>query len=321
VYTVRRGDTLWDITGRYLRNPWQWPRVWSYNPEITNPHWIYPQDRLRLVPQGEVGAQGSVLPAGQGMQISPTGAGGDRSGGGTVFLRDQGYLDRDALRASGIIVGSPEEQMLLAPFDEVYVRFDEDEGVEPNMELTVFRGIEMGSEERNEDESGTLVRVYGTVRLSSYDRERRVGRATITEALDPIERGLRIARIPRRFELVPPVANDRDLAAEVVATLRPRELVGDNQVIFVNVGQEAGVRRANRFFIVRQGDDWRQSLSASEEAMGAVEPGAGEPDEYPQEIIAEARVVNVRPNSAGLMITRSRAEVTVGDRAEMREGY
>ena len=48
IYTVRRGDTLWDITGRYYGNPWYWPRVWSYNPEVTNPHWIYPLDRLRL---------------------------------------------------------------------------------------------------------------------------------------------------------------------------------------------------------------------------------------------------------------------------------
>ncbi|MBC7174262.1 MAG: LysM peptidoglycan-binding domain-containing protein, partial [Polyangiaceae bacterium] len=38
-HTVRRGDTLWDITGFYYGNPWEWPRVWSYNPEITNPHW------------------------------------------------------------------------------------------------------------------------------------------------------------------------------------------------------------------------------------------------------------------------------------------
>ncbi len=45
-YVVRRGDTLWDVTGRFYGNPWEWPRVWSYNPEITNPHWIYPLDQI-----------------------------------------------------------------------------------------------------------------------------------------------------------------------------------------------------------------------------------------------------------------------------------
>ncbi|HZI15707.1 MAG TPA: LysM domain-containing protein, partial [Myxococcus sp.] len=42
VHAVQDGDTLWDLSQRYLGSPWYWPKVWSYNPEIANPHWIYP---------------------------------------------------------------------------------------------------------------------------------------------------------------------------------------------------------------------------------------------------------------------------------------
>ncbi len=310
-YTVRRGDTLWDITGRFYGSPYEWPRVWSYNPEITNPHWIYPLDRLRLRPSGD---PVTVLPV-----VSTERSG--RPQQGTVWLRDEGYLDRDALNDAGVIIGSPEENMLLSTYDDVYVRFEEGTRVQPGREYTIFRVID--DEERSPDERGELVRIFGTVRLRSYDPDRGVGRATITEALDPIERGFRIAPIPRRFEVVSPRPNARDVESEVVATLRPQRILGDQQIVFVAAGSEEGVQLGNRWFVIRSGDEWRRTLTSDSHDYGETIEDAPEPSEedYPPEVIAEGRVVALRPHSSTVLITSSTREVTVGDKVELRQGF
>lgn len=311
-HTVKQGDTLWGITGTFMGDAWQWPRVWSYNPEITNPHWIYPGAVVRL----KLGAEGekvTTLLSGTQVKIKAS-----KHKDNSVFLRDEGYIERDAMKAAGVIAGANEEHMLLAYDDKVYVHFDDPKFAKAGNELAIF--AEIPSDQRLDDEEGQLVRIFGTARIDDYDPDTKVSRAVITEALDPIERGYKVAPIRRKFLEVEPRTNRKGIQARVVATMRPQLLVGDYGVVFVDVGREDGVQVGNRFLVVRSGDAWQKALDDNPKELGATAELPKQP-KYPDEAIAELRVVDVRKKSAMCLVTSSLQPVAMQDRAEMPKGY
>lgn len=325
-HTVERGDTLWTITGHYFNNPWRWPSIWGLNPQITNPHWIFPADQVRLLRPEDAPRTSSSNLDGQA-QLRP------RVAPGTVFLRDEGFLDRREMEYAGTIVGSPEDQLLLAEGDHAYIEFRRRTPRTGEQYVVYQEGQRAsGGDERNE---GRVVRIIGAVEIESWDSNRRIAAARIVESLDGIERGERVALMPRELHVVPTRSNEVNLRANIVATTTPRELVGTNMIVYLNRGSADRVRAGNRFAVVRRGDAWRRSLTTSAELLtggSALDrDGDGNPDpppgraradrNFPAEVVAEVLVVEVRERSSIGLVTSSVVEVQVGDVLEMRAGY
>mgnify|MGYP001814652620 CR=1 FL=1 len=311
LHTVKEGDTLWDITEDYYGDPYRWPQVWSYNPDITNPHWIYPDLEVRLRP----GDEDVIKTAPTGFKRASRGTASTHA----VFMAEYGFLNQYALRDAGFIIGANEEHMMMVDTYFVYVRFNE--GVEPEVGrvYTVFR--QMKELERESLEKGNLVRILGEVLLQDYDMKRGVGHGLVVNALEGLERGFRLAPLERHFYWVDVVPADRSMRATVVASLYPRKLPSTNQIVFVNVGSEDGVVIGNRFYIVRQGDEWRKTAEGSiGREIETTVPLPDPPDHYPWEVVALGRVVNVQPHTTAILLERAKRAVRMGDRAELRKG-
>ena len=311
-HTVKDGDTLWDITQAYYGDPYKWPQVWSYNPDITNPHWIYPDATVQLRP----GDDEVVKTAPRGFKRV------DRFSGITapaVYQAEYGFLETSALKDAGFVIGANEEHMMLSESDVAYVRFAEDVEPEIGRIYTVFRKIE--KIEREPSEKGELIRIIGAVRLEDYDEKRQLGHAVVVRALEGIERGFRIAPTERNFHWVSVVPAEHSLRATVVASLYPRKLPSTNQIVFVDVGAEQGIVTGNRFYVVRQGDEWRRSAEGKiGREIEPTVPLPKEPEHYPWEVVAIGRAVNVQPNTTAILLERATRTVRMGDRAELRQG-
>jgi hypothetical protein len=326
LHTVRSGDTLWDISGRYYRNPYGWPRLWAQNAQIQNPHWIYPGDQVRLRDASDTGPASMNLGIRRGAKVPPQ----------TVFLRDVGWLDDKEDDVWGEVVGSPSEKMMLSEGDDVYVKLGKDKDgkeheVAQGQTLIIFRPLATSGAAA---EKGQLVSIRGTVRIDRVNKEQRMVRGRIIESLDVIERGTKIGPVDRSFLIVPPVKSDKDLQARIVAALYPHAFYGAQQVVFLDKGEKDGVVPGMRFFGLRRGDRWRYSLRGAgkfatvrpvieDDRPARLEdtPPGGDDKGYPDETYAELRVVRVRERTATAIVTTSNHEIERNAYVVARKGY
>ena len=143
-YTVKRGDTLWDISSIFLTSPWRWPELWGMNKEqIANPHLIYPGQTLRLVKSDgrarlEV-AGGEAAPAGDVVRLSPKvrDLGGEREAIPSIpnriiepFLSRPLIVSLDELATHPRIVATQDQRVHVGVGDTVYGRGFADETIE-----------------------------------------------------------------------------------------------------------------------------------------------------------------------------------------------
>jgi hypothetical protein len=317
-HTVKRGDTLWSISGQYFRNAYQWPKLWSQNPQVQNPHWIYPGDRLRLR-EATTASSGPLRP-----RLVPE---------ETVFLRDYGWVDDPDKGDLGEIVGSPHESMMLSREDDVYLEFNEDAKVELGKKFTLWKEIRT-LRGREADASGELVKVFGTVRVDRYNPKTRMARAHVVEALDVVERGLRVGEVDRQFLVVPPQTADRYVEARILTALLPHEFFGQHQVLFLDRGSKDGVKPGHRFFAVERGDRWVKSLDTAgpqattlpsveddrEAVMEEMNTGTSQ-DKFPNETKAEIRVLAVREHTALAIVSESAVELERDAVLVMKKGF
>jgi hypothetical protein len=344
VHVVQKGDTLWDLSATYLGDAWRWPEVWGLNPAITNPHWIYPGDQVRMRPRG-----GGAGPGGSGADDRAGWIGGGGRGpgagdsgpegaagvpGGTIYLRQQGYIDDPKRDEWAEIIGAAEDQMLLSEGNNVYLQVRPGKQLKPGQRLTIYRPVRTPKKVAGARQPpGQIIAIKGSVRIDRFDPKKGIARGRIVESVDVIERGALVGPVARRFDVVAPRPADVDLWARVLTSIYPHVYMAQHQIVFVDRGSDDGLKPGNRLFVVRRGDTWRRTLDTAKKnvrdrmRMDSPEnvpiettPIKGDESTFPDEIVGELRVLRTDRQSSVALVVASQREITAGDRVATRRG-
>ena len=256
-YVVQVGDTLWDIAATFLKDPWYWPEVWYVNPQIENPHLIYPGDVLALVTidgqQRITNIRASTYRLSPQARITPlteaiTSIPYEEI---AAFLSKGLVLEKDQIEKLPYILAVRGDHMMGAAGNQVYIR-----GGAAAPTGTRYSVVKVGDELRDPDDGkvvgyagifvgeGSLLRGGdpATVALHDTNRETNEGDRLLPESVD----------IPLNFF---PKAPDSNIDGKIISVVDGVALIGQYQVVVLNRGARHGLAPGDILTVFQDGDE------------------------------------------------------------------
>lgn len=273
-YVVQKGDTLWDISARFLTEPWRWPEIWKVNPQIENPHLIYPGDVVSLTYQ-----DGSPV-----LTVNRGGVAGSRnvklSPGIRSEQRDQAiptipidvirqFLTRPLIVQDAemegwpYIVSSYEQHLVAGPGIEIYVR-----GLDASTAVQKYSIYRKGPAYISK--SGGKETTLGYEAIYVGDAQiRQLGdpsTAVVTSAVREVLNGDRL--IPQRDDELytdfVPASPDSPIEADIISAQDVLSEIGQYQVVVMDKGAKDGVKIGHVFAINQSGRVVTDKIKSSE---------------------------------------------------------
>jgi len=215
VYTIKKGDTLWDISSKFLKDPFLWPKLWERNPYITNPHWIYPGNPVRLSTLEEI-KKGEPKPEPQKVveekpkevvkepeikkvepppvvekkpevvaEVKPVKV--EEKPLGFPEIRSAGFMSDIDFKGIGIVLESKEGKNLMSEDDIVYLTFKTSGSILIGDKYTIFRASEEIKHPVTDKRIGRRYNIIGNVQI--IDQNGNFFTAKIIESFDAVQKG------------------------------------------------------------------------------------------------------------------------------------
>lgn len=325
-YTVKTGDTLWDISKVFLRDPWYWPEIWYVNPQVANPHLIYPGDVLKLVyvdgqPRVTLGDRGGNVESGGGKRMSPQVRREPLSNAITAipyeviasFMGRPTLLDSDQVKSGPYVVAMRDGHVIGAVGNEIYARgigsatadtrysiihVDEKLYDPETRDLLGYSGMYVGS--------GPVATTGDPAKLLLTDsaREALQGDKLFPESVD-----VNVDFVPH--------APASDVDARVIA-VRNHTVMGQYQVVALNRGQRAGLEAGHVLAINQVGGSVRDSYSKGgmRATTSTTSRGRGKNVQLPDERIGLVMVFKAFDRMSYALVMEATHEIRQGDLAK-----
>ncbi len=262
-YVVVKGDTLWDISGRFLEKPWRWPEIWHINPQIEDPHWIYPGDVIALeYVNGQpvlTLQRGGGMRNGRDIKLSPSVR--EYSHDEAIkpipldaiqqFLSRPRVVTKEQLDAAPYVVASYDEHLVAGSGNKIYVR-----SLDAKDRDTAYGVYRPGEVYRNPGAAKDDILGYEALFVADASVEKTGDPASlvVTRAEREVLIGDRL--LPLTQEPIPyfvPHAPAAGIDGSIIAVVDGVSQIGQYQIVVLNKGGNDGLDQGTVLAIFQSG--------------------------------------------------------------------
>jgi hypothetical protein len=299
VYIVKKGDTLWGLSDRFLKDPFYWPNLWARNPKITNPHLIFPGQRVKIYPDR---IEIETMPvAGPSAPTATAKAPSTEVAEEQTFpvIGSEGFILEKKMSPAGYIIVTNYDRLIVGNDDVVYTDIGKNNGAKAGDRFSVFKKMEVVKHPFTGAVLGNRVESLGALELT--DLEKKNSKAVITKAYQEIGPGsyLMPYRNPRREIYLKAAA--KDLHGYIVSARHNIITTGEGEIVYLDLGKKQGLETGNLLYVVR--DIKPEKLYTSKDV-----------GELPQNVIGAVVVVNTGDNTSTALIVKSTQDIYRGDK-------
>jgi hypothetical protein len=247
-YTIQKGDTLWDLSQHFFDSPWVWPDLWGKNKEIPNPHWIYPGNRIQVF-----GRKGTEEILNTAPSPEPTTAQAKEEEPSFYLfpaIDSVGFVRKEPLVHWGIVFKVKEDKEMISVGDLVYVRPAGQETFKPGDRFTIFRTLDTLEDKETDTPIGVQHYVVGVLEIS--DVEPRFSTGKIIKSFRHIEINDLLTPYKPRSEKIKLTESAKEFNGKIVGSEENAEIIGDQDLVFVDKGQDDGIKLGQCYSIYYQ---------------------------------------------------------------------
>jgi len=245
-YTIRKGDTLWDLSHRFFNTPWQWPYMWSENSQIANPHRIYPGDRIHLFQRKDI-----EKPVYKNMNIEKEGVIEKEPLYYFYSSIDKiGFIRKEPVNPLGTIFKVKDDKEMISKGDLVYIRPNEDVSFIKGSKFTVYKTLK--SLRDGETNSYIGIQYYLTGIVEIIKKEPQFVVARVAKSFRTIEVNDMLMPYVKRLPKIILTESKKELKGNIIVSEERASIIGDNTVAFINKGSKNGVKSGQSYTIFYQ---------------------------------------------------------------------